>query len=279
MTMYLDEPDVQLHLGDCLDLLKNFADRSCDAVVTSPPYLDARPEYPSPTQEQFAQIFVELRRVCAGPMLLNVGRLWRESRELLWWNALIRLAHVAGWPHRDTVVWIKQNANPFQGQVVTNAHEYILLFGDGFDEDAVRTEYDEGSLARMKRKFLTNAGIKNDINVVDPMSMEERAPNEKGARGKSYFICSTGKEKGNPHPAPMPLELAEYMVRLSGGTRILDPFAGSGTTLIAARRLGRTSVGIELSPEYAAMCKKRLLWGGFGTRLQPTLSLNEEDEQ
>jgi site-specific DNA-methyltransferase (adenine-specific) len=47
-------------------------------------------------------------------------------------------------------------------------------------------------------------------------------------------------------------------VKLSGGRRVLDPFAGSGTTLLAARRLGRTSIGIELSPEYAAMASSRL---------------------
>lgn len=277
--LYLDEPDVHLHLGDSVKLLKNFADASCDAVVTSPPYLDSRPEYPSPTVSEFGEIFRELRRVVDGPLLFNVGRKWTERVERLWWVDLIGIAAINGWPLRDTVVWIKQNANPFQGEVVTNAHEYIFLFGDGYDADAVRTEYDDESLKRMKRKFISHSGVKNDAKVVDLSDKEFREPNEKGARGKSYFICPTGKEKGNDHPAPMPLELAEFMVRLSGGHRILDPFAGAGTTLLAARRLGRTSVGIELSPEYAAMTKTRLLWGGFGTRHQPTLSLNEEDEE
>lgn len=270
---YFDDWDVQLHLGDALGVLTGMEDGSCDAVVTSPPYLDARPEYPSPTQTEFTKIFCELRRVTSGPFLLNVGRLWRDRQEQLWWLNLLDSAAVAGWPLRDTVVWVKQNANPFQGEVVTNAHEYIFCFGDGFDEDAVRTEYDEGSLARMKRKFVNHEGVKGDVSTRDPGDpddMEFREPNEKGARGKSYFICPTGKEKGNKHPAPMPLELAEYMVKLSGGNRILDPFAGSGTTLLAARRLGRTAVGIELSPGYAEMCSERLS--------QQTLPINEGGE-
>jgi site-specific DNA-methyltransferase (adenine-specific) len=267
---YLDDWDVQLHLGNALDVLPELETGSLEAVVTSPPYLDARPEYPSPTEDEFGAIFRELRRVCTGPMLLNVGRLWRERQEQLWWMELIRRALRVGWPHRDTIVWIKQNANPFQGEVVTNAHEYILCFGDGYDEDAVRTEYDDVSLARMKRKFINHAGVKGDVSVKDPTELEVREPNEKGARGKSYFICPVGKEKGNKHPAPMPLELAEYMVRLSGGHRILDPFAGSGTTLLAARRLGRTALGIELSPEYAEMCAERLS--------QQALPINEEGE-
>lgn len=258
MSLYFDDRDVRLYLGDAYDVLVELEEGACDAVVTSPPYLTARPEYPSPTEEEFSAIFRELRRVCTGTMLLNVGRLWRERKELLWWTELIRRAERMGWPHRDTVIWIKQNANPFQGEIVTNSHEYILLFGDGFDEDAVRTDYDEESLLRMKRKFVKHAGVKHDVNVVNNRDMEERTVNDGGARGKSFFICPTGKEKGNEHPAPMPLELAQYMIRLSGGRRILDPFAGSGTTLLAARRLERRAVGIELSDEYASMAASRL---------------------
>lgn len=270
MTPYFDDWDVRLYLGDALSVLTEMETDSCDAVVTSPPYLDARPEYPSPTLDEFSLILYELRRVCTGTMLMNVGRLWRERKELLWWWDLIDQADLNDWPHRDTIVWIKQNANPFQGEVLTNAHEYVFLFGDGFDTDAVRTPYDEESLLRMKRRFLSSAGVKNDVNVVDPEDMEYRQANEKGARGKSFFICPTGKEKGNKHPAPMPLELAEHLVKLSGGSRILDPFAGSGTTLLAARRLGQRAVGIELSPEYAAMCASRLS--------QQTLPIGKEKE-
>lgn len=227
MTPYVEDRDVQLYLGDALVVLGLVPDGSCDAVVTSPPYLNARPEYPSPNPEGFTLIFNELRRVCTGTMLLNVGRLWRDRVELRWWNELIDRAADEGWPHRDTVIWVKQNGNPFQGEIVTNSHEYVFLFGDGFDEDAVRTEYDEESLARMQRPFVKHAGVKNDVNVVDRTAMETRDVNEKGARGKSFFICPTGKEKGNEHPAPMPLELAEYMVRLAcPGTKQYCPTCG-----------------------------------------------------
>lgn len=258
MTPWLEDWDCILHLGDACSILRQLEDACTDAVVTSPPYLNARPEYPSPTPEQFSLIFHELRRVCTGTMLINVGRLWRKRKELLWWVELIERAEEAGWPHRDTLVWIKQNANPFQGEVLTNSHEYCFLFGDGFDGDAVRTEYDPESLLRMQRRYVSHAGVKNDVNVVDTSDLEFREANEKGARGKSFFICPTGKEKGLKHPAPMPLELAEHLVKLSGGTRILDPFAGAGTSLLAARKLGRSSIGIELSEEYASMCAERL---------------------
>jgi len=69
-------------------------------------------------------------------------------------------------------------------------------------------------------------------------------------------------ERDNPHPAPFPIELplrAIYAVmdETKGGI-VLDPFAGSGTTLVAAKILGHHYIGIEISPEYVAMAERRL---------------------
>ena len=257
MKPFLADPDVELYHGDAYDVLAELEEGSFDACVTSPPYLDARPEYPSPSQTEFTKIFAELRRVVSGPMLLNVGRLWRGGKEQLWWNNLLVSAELTGWPLRDTLVWCKPNANPIQGEILTNAHEYIFLLGDGFDTDALRTPYSPESIARFNRRFVANAGVKN---YARPEHRPERlgAANPLGARAKSYFEATTGVEKGNPHPAPMPLEVAERMVLLSGGSRILDPFCGSGTTLVAARGLGRKATGIELLDEYVRMAAERL---------------------
>lgn len=229
--------------------------------MTSPPYLDARPEYPSPSLLEFRAIFKECRRVCTGTLLLNVGRLWRESQELMWWVHLVE-AIKTSWPLRDTLIWTKPNANPIQGEILTNAHEYVFLFGDGFTPEEVRTEYAEGSVARMGRRHISAIGVKGDPGMREERRLrregERRAPNPDGARAKSYVSITTGAEQGNKHPAPMALDLAKHLIKLSGGSRILDPFAGSGTTLLAARQLGLEAVGIELSPEYAAMASERL---------------------
>jgi site-specific DNA-methyltransferase (adenine-specific) len=69
-----------------------------------------------------------------------------------------------------------------------------------------------------------------------------------------------GASRANGHPAAMPLELAMRAIRLSTwpGEVVLDPFMGSGTTLLAARLLGRQAIGIEISEGYCELAVKRL---------------------
>src|SRR5579875_2638720 len=67
----------------------------------------------------------------------------------------------------------------------------------------------------------------------------------------------------NGHPAPFPVELASRAIRLSTwpGEVVLDPFMGTGSTLVAARSLGRRAVGIDTSERYCEMAAKRLAQG------------------
>src|SRR5262249_62110602 len=72
-------------------------------------------------------------------------------------------------------------------------------------------------------------------------------------------VCGTFKERTG-HPCQMPEALLERIVRVSSspGHLVLDPFGGSGTTLVVAKRLGRRYLGVELSAEYAARIRERL---------------------
>jgi hypothetical protein len=87
-------------------------------------------------------------------------------------------------------------------------------------------------------------------------------------------LCSTvwqvapvsGLERsGAGHPAPFPVELAARCIRLSTwpGETVLDPFAGSGSTLVAARDLGRRAIGIERSERYCELAVRRLSQGAL----------------
>ena len=262
MATVVADPDLTLYVGDAVELVAGMADQSVDAVVTSPPYLDARLEYPSPSPDEFRRLFVELARVVRGGMVWNVGRLWRGSVERLWWVELVELAAEAGWSLLDTLVWVKPNGNPIRGQLVADSHEYVLALGrsvDVFYPDELRTEYAPGSLERYGRQFAANAGVKGYDRPAHRRPLAGAA-HELGARGRSFVVAYTGGEKGNPHPAPMPTELADLLVAFVSrpGELVLDPFAGSGTTAVAARRQSRRAVLVERDAEYAEQAAWRL---------------------
>lgn len=74
---------------------------------------------------------------------------------------------------------------------------------------------------------------------------------------------STAIVEKNGHPCPKPIEWMRWLVDRGSeiGDIILDPFAGSGTTLVAAKQLGRRYIGIEISPEYCKIAEDRLRQG------------------
>jgi DNA modification methylase len=93
--------------------------------------------------------------------------------------------------------------------------------------------------------------------------------------GSRFFYCSktSPKErgKGNKHPTVKPLLLMEYLIRLvmpPENGLLLDPFAGSGTTIIAAQNLGFSSIGIEKESEYAEIARERLKKAAYEKMMQ-----------
>lgn len=79
----------------------------------------------------------------------------------------------------------------------------------------------------------------------------------KGAAGVGD-VWTVHQEVANPHPAPFPIGLPERAIETTPSKVILDPFMGSGTTLRAAKNLGRQAIGIEMSEEYCEMAVRRL---------------------
>lgn len=66
------------------------------------------------------------------------------------------------------------------------------------------------------------------------------------------------QERNNPHPAPFPIELPSRAIETTPSATILDPFMGSGTTLLAAKKLGRRAIGVDISEEFCEMAACRL---------------------
>jgi site-specific DNA-methyltransferase (adenine-specific) len=71
------------------------------------------------------------------------------------------------------------------------------------------------------------------------------------------------QESGTEHPAPFPVGLPITALQTSGAALVLDPFLGSGTTLVAAKLLGRKGIGIEIEERFCEMAAKRLAQGSL----------------
>lgn len=90
---------------------------------------------------------------------------------------------------------------------------------------------------------------------------------DSGGASRFFYCAKAGKKErgeGNKHPTVKPLSLMRYLVKLIKppvGGKILDPFAGSGTTLLAAHEEGVEAVGIEMQSEYCGIIVKRLTGG------------------
>ncbi len=99
--------------------------------------------------------------------------------------------------------------------------------------------------------------------IIDPAAAA--AIDEQSGGASRFFYCAKASRRergdGNNHPTVKPLALMEYLCRLTtppGGGVVLDCFAGSGTTLLAARNTGRRSIGIEQDASYCRIIRQRL---------------------
>jgi site-specific DNA-methyltransferase (adenine-specific) len=126
-----------------------------------------------------------------------------------------------------------------------------------FNADAVRVA-SARQTTYADRRANPAGKVPDDTWVLRPQE-EERAFRPDGDTWYVPRVCGTFKERTG-HPCQMPEAVLERIIRASSnpGDLVLDPFAGSGTTLATAKRLGRHYLGIELSPEYADAVRQRL---------------------
>ncbi len=135
-------------------------------------------------------------------------------------------------------------------------------------------ESDSGGAGFLGKPYEPNAVIKNDIEFI---LMERKSGGYRKPTSSQKLLSVIAEDRYSKwfrqiwsdvtgastkdHPAPYPIELAERLIRMFSfaGDVVLDPFAGTGSTLIAAANAGRNSIGIELDPEYTKYAANRMV--------------------
>ncbi len=186
--------------------------------------------------------------------------------------------HRRGWRIRADVQWWKVNPKRDSAKDrPARCHEYVTMFTKGpnayYNEEGVRQPYSEATLKEVgisyrseSKKVMVDGklcSMYERANAEDPSELKRRIINSLASRGGSMlpdvWYLATGNGEGR-HVAVFPEQLPELCITAGSrpGDIVLDPFAGSGTTLQVARRLGRRSIGIELSQESVAYMGEKL---------------------
>ena len=171
-----------------------------------------------------------------------------------------------GWYLRQDLIWHKTNAMPESVRDrCTKAHEYIFLLSKSeryyFDAAAIREPCGVKGNARTFRGGGAYTGGRSFQNStrVERESHGNSANNTGGRNKRSVWSIATAQFKA-AHYATFPERLVEPCILAGcpeGGT-VLDPFAGSGTTGVVAKRLRRHFVGVEINPDYWQMATDRI---------------------
>lgn len=225
----------QFIVGDNAELIKNIQNNTIDLTITSPPYKDSD-NYQS---IDFNYLFTELYRVHKNNTLffLNFGHLTEEKARPF---KVLFKALEAGWQLNDTIIWTKTQYSPIQGKRrLNNLTEFIFMLYKG-----KMPEIDRLSIG---------------IPYTDKSNIGRYSKQDLKCRGNNWIIPyeTINKKDDKFHNDRFPLALPEMCIKLSGlkGGIVLDIFGGSGTTVIAAEKLGFNFVAFEKNPYYKEIYK------------------------
>ena len=271
----------RIYVGDAEQVLRGWPSGFVDLCVTSPPYFQLRDyghqdqigleETPEEYIRRLVAVLEQAGRVLrpGGSLYLNLGDTYRGKSLLgIPWRVATELTG-RGWYLRNAIVWYKPYGLPSAiKDRLTNRYEFVF------------------HLTRSRRYFFTLDPIR-----IPNTSRRRRltGPVRRGAQGLNHrpgllvagnFIPNPkGKNPGDvwtigpesrpkqyiapgetTHFAPFPEELVSRPVLAASrpGEVVLDPFIGSGTTALVARRLGRRFLGIELVAAYARLAERRI---------------------
>lgn len=275
--------------GDSWSVADTLPESFIQCIVSSPPYfghrLYAKDEAVSHLEfgreddhkvyiQKLVSLFSKLRRCLKddGTVWLNLGDTYRNGQLLgVPWRVAIALQD-DGWILRSEIIWNKPNAMPSSVRNrPTTSHEHVFLFSKTanyhYNADAIRephVTFSENSRMRGGRNHFgkrdsTPEKGKNNGNHNLHDARWDQAFHPLGRNKRTVWNIPLGKFR-EAHFAVFPPELVQSCI-LAGSVEdslIFDPFMGSGTTAVVAKRNRRRFLGVELVPDYVNMAKARI---------------------
>lgn len=242
MTPYADMGDVQLYHGDCRDVLPRLGLRP-DCAMADPPYGEtslAWDRWPDGWPQTIAGSVASMW--CFGSMRMFLDR--RDEFDM--------------WKFGQDVVWQKQNGSAFHTDRFKRVHECVTHWYRGpwaaTYHEVPREPYFGANVkvitAKRDRGYHLGDAKKN-THVAGSDRMKTSVLQVRNMQGRAL------------HPTEKPAAVLSPLIEYAcpPGGLVLDPFAGSGSTAVAARLLGRRAVLIEADERYCEVIARRLLQG------------------
>lgn len=265
------EISTDIYLGDSREKLKLLPDNSVDLIVTSPPYADQRKSTyggicPDKYAEWFLPISEQLLRVLkpTGTFILNIKEKVVEGERSTYVIELILAMRKQGWLWTEEFIWHKKNSYPGKWpNRFRDSWERLLQF----NKDRKFKMYQEevmvpmGDWAKNRLKNLSETDKTRDNSKVGSgfgKNISNWLNRDKAYPTNVLHLATECNNKN--HSAAFPEELPEWFIKLftKQNDTVLDPFMGSGTTIIVAKKMMRNSIGIDIVPEYYEMVENQL---------------------
>lgn len=214
-------------------------------LFTSPPYSDIYTYAGNNLSPETLSQFIPAFRDYSDIICVNLG-LKKHNHEIIpYWNTYIDAAHSCGLKLLSWNVWDKLNPGSIAQQkfMFPLRHEFIFVFGEK-PYELKRTILKRG------RIDMRNRTTSRDTD--GSIFYRSRKPNRDPCKPLETVIqCGAVKSRPVWYPAQMPVPLAEEYIKACSneGDTVIDPFGGSGTTLIACKRLNRTCLVMDINPE------------------------------
>ena len=269
-TLPIEQARAEVIEGDAAEVLWTLPAGSVHLVVTSPPYADQRRStyggvHPDDYVEWFMPIAAGLKHVLhpEGTFVLNIKEKAVNGERHTYVLELIQEMRRAGWLWTEEFIWHKKNCYPGKWpNRFRDAWERLLQFNlrrkFKMNQEAVRVPVGDWANGRLRNLSDTDR-IRDESSVGSGFG--KNISNWVG-RSLAYptNVLHMATECSNRgHSAAFPESLPDWFIRLftDEGDMVLDPFAGSGTTLAVAAKLNRRSIGIDVNPEYCSLIRER----------------------